>query len=149
MSPRHTKLLVLFVALVLAGESTPRAAADGFVLIGNAKANAKTLSRAEVKALYTGKSKTLGGSAVIVVVRPESDAPFTQFVDQVFGIPTKTLLSKIQQEVFKGEMTKPLKAASDDEVIQHVGAAAGNLGVVSAAGAGHLPSTVAVITIGG
>ena len=85
----------------------------------------------------------------MLVVRPEADVPFTQFVDQVFGIPTKTLLSKIQQEVFKGEMTKPIKATSDDDVVQRVGASPGTIGVVSTEGAGHLPSTVTAIAIGG
>jgi ABC-type phosphate transport system substrate-binding protein len=139
----------VFLTLALVGVSSSRAAADGFVLIGNAQTKTASLPKAEIKALYTGKSKTLGGSAVVVVVRPEADAAFTQFVDQVFGIPTKTLLSKIQQEVFKGEMTKPFKATSDDEVVQQVGASPGTIGVVSAEGAGHLPKTVTVIAIGG
>ena len=117
--------------------------------ICNATAPTPALTRAAVKALYTGKSKTLGGNPVVVVIRPELDVPFGQFVDQIFGIPTKTLRSKIHQEVFKGEMTKPQRATSDDEVIQAIAASPGMIGVVSAQGAGHLPSTVAIIAIGG
>jgi ABC-type phosphate transport system substrate-binding protein len=142
-------LVSIALALALVGESGSRAAADGFALICNAQTKVPTLSRAEVKALYTGKSKTLGGTPVVVVIRPEADAPFTAFADQVFGIPTKTLLLKIHQEVFKGEMTKPLRAASDDEVIQDVGAQPGMIGIVSAEGAGHVSKSVTVIAIGG
>jgi ABC-type phosphate transport system substrate-binding protein len=142
-------IILFVVALGLVAVPVTRVRADGFALIGNAKLAVRALSHAEIKALYTGKSKTLGGSAAIVVTRPEQDATFAQFVESAFGIPTKTLLSKIQQEVFKGEMTKPQRANSDDEVIQYVGGAPGMIGVVSTQAASHLPSTVAVIAIGG
>jgi len=145
--PHRTIASVLAAALACAGARL--ALADSFALIGNAKEPTAKLSRSDVKALYTGKAKTLGGSAAIVVIRPEADAPFTQFVDQVFGIPTKTLLAKIHQEVFKGEMTTPLKATSDDDVVRLVSGAPGTLGVVSAEAAGHLPTTVHLIGIGG
>jgi hypothetical protein len=147
--PRHLpRLLALVVAATIAGGTSTYAAADGFVMICNARAATRSLSRADVRALYTGKAKTLGGNAVVVVIRGDDDPSFAQFVDQVFGVATKTLLSKIKQEVFKGEMTKPVKAATDDEVIQNVGASPGMLGVVSAQGAGHLPSTVVAVAVG-
>lgn len=140
----------LFVAVLVAVAAAPLpAAGDGFAMITNAKAATQSRSKAEVRALYTGKTKTLDGAAVVVVVRGEDDAVFVGFVDQVFGIPTRALLSKIKQEVFKGEMPKPIKAASDDEVVQAVGASPGTIGVVSSDAAGHLPKTVKVIAIGG
>jgi len=142
-------ILAATVALGVAGSPSSRAAADGFVVICNAKASTSALSRAELKALYTGKSKTLGGSAVVVVTRPEGDVPFGQFVDQIFGIAIKTLLAKIHQEVFKGEMTKPSQAVSDEQVVQSVGASPGMIGVVSPQGAIHLPSSVVVVRVGG
>jgi len=147
--PHRPRLVLAFLLVTgLAGSVRSYAAADGFVLICNTKASTKTLSRADVRSLYTGKAKTLGSSAVVVVIRPEDDAPFTAFADQIFGVATKTLLSKIKQEVFKGEMSKPVKAATDEEVIQNVGASPGVIGVVSTQGAGHLPNTVTAITIG-
>jgi ABC-type phosphate transport system substrate-binding protein len=140
----------LFVAVLGVVAAAPLSAAgDGFALIGNAKVGTQSQSKAEVRALYTGKAKTLDGNAVLVVVRGEDDAVFVGFVDQVFGIPTRALLSKIKQEVFKGEMPKPVKAASDDEVVQAVAASPGAIGVVSADAAGHLPKTVKVIAVGG
>jgi ABC-type phosphate transport system substrate-binding protein len=149
MSSRNRFGLAVILALAITSAFAARAAADGFALVCNAKAATPSLSRADVRALYTGKSKTFGGTAVVVVVRGESDAPFGSFVDQVFGIPAQSLLSKIKQEVFKGEMAKPIKAANDDEVIQAVAASPGVIGVVSAEAVGHLPRTVTVVTIGG
>ncbi len=133
----------------LASGPTVYAAADGFVLICNARASTQALSRSDVRSLYTGKAKTLGGSAVVVVIRSEDDVPFTEFADQVFGVPTKTLLTKIKQEVYKGEMSKPVKAETDDEVVRYVSASPGTIGVVSSQAASHLPRTVTAIAIGG
>jgi ABC-type phosphate transport system substrate-binding protein len=137
------------IAVALTGGTRSYAAADGFVLICNARASTTALSKADVRSLYTGKAKTLGGNAVVVVIRSDDDVPFTQFADQIFGVATKTLLSKIKQEVFKGEMSKPVKAATDDDVVQNVSASPGTIGVVSTQRAGHLPKTVTVIAIGG
>ena len=135
--------------LIAAATAAPRpAAGDGFALIANARTAPASESKAEVRALYTGKAKTLEGTAVVVVVRGEDDGVFVGFVDQVFGIPPQALLSKIKQEVFKGEMAKPIKAASDDDVVHAVGATPGTIGVISAGAAGHLPGTVKVIAIG-
>jgi ABC-type phosphate transport system substrate-binding protein len=146
----HCRPFLFTILLALVATVTPgRAAADGFALICNAKASTQALSKAEVRSLYTGKAKTFGGSAVLVVVRPDDDAAFGQFVDHVFGIPAKTLMAKIKQEVFKGEMSKPVKAATDDEVVQAVTASPGTIGVVSAQAVAHLPKTISVISIGG
>jgi ABC-type phosphate transport system substrate-binding protein len=149
MSTPSPFVVSILLAVAVTGAPPARAAADGFALVGNTGAKTPSLSRAEVRALYTGKAKTFGGSAVVVVIRGEDDATFGQFVDHVFAIPTRALLSKIKQEVFKGEMIKPVKAATDDEVVQAVGASPGVIGVVSQQAVGHLPRMVSVIAIGG
>ena len=142
-------LAVLLAAMSLASEPAAYGAADGFVLICNAKVSTQTLSRSEVRSLYTGKVKTLGGNAVVVVIRADDDVPFIEFADQVFGVPAKTLLAKIKQEVFKGEMSKPAKAETDDDVLRLVGSSPGMIGVVSSQAGSHLPKTVTAIAIGG
>jgi ABC-type phosphate transport system substrate-binding protein len=147
---RHLLLTCLLaLSAVCAAEAPADAATDGFVLVCNAKLVRGPLSKADVKSVYTGKIKTLGGKAIVVVIRGEDDLAFSEFVDRIFGVATKTLLSKIKQEVFKGDMTKPFKATSDDEVIQRVTASPGTIGVVSAMRASGLPKGVVVIEIGG
>jgi hypothetical protein len=142
-------LPVLLAAVSLAGEPAAYGGDDGFVLICNAKISTQALSRSEVRSLYTGKAKTLGGNAVVVVIRSDDDVPFTEFADQVFGVPVKTLLSKIKQEVFKGEMSKPVKAETDDDVLRFVAGSPGMIGVVSSQAGSHLPKTVTAVAIGG
>jgi hypothetical protein len=142
-------LPVLLATVSLAAEPAAYAGDDGFVLICNAKISTQALSRSEVRSLYTGKAKTLGGNVVVVVIRSDDDAPFTEFADQVFGVPAKTLLAKIKQEVFKGEMSKPAKAETDDDVLRFVGGSPGMIGVVSSQAGSHLPKTVTAVAIGG
>jgi ABC-type phosphate transport system substrate-binding protein len=149
MSTRTPIGWIVAVGLVVIAAAPRHATGDGFALVVNARSTSQTLGKTFVRALYTGKAKQLDGHAVVVVVRGEDDAVFAAFVDQVFGIPSRALLSKIKQEVFKGEMAKPVKAANDDEVVQAVAASPGMLGVVSSEAAGHLPRTVKVIAIGG
>ena len=135
--------------VILALLLTPAvAAADSFVLVGNSRGAPHTLSHADVRGLYTGKVKTFGGNAAVMVVRPDDDATFNQFTDKVFGLSAHTLLAKIKQEVFKGEMIKPIKSASDDDVLAAVAGSAGTLGIVSSQAAAHLPKTVVVVAIG-
>lgn len=140
--------LPLLLAASLSGDRAARAAADGFALICNARVSTAALSRAEVRSLYTGKSRTLGGNAVVVVIRSDDDVPFTEFSEQVFGVPTKTLLAKIRQEVFKGEMSRPVKAETDDDVVRYVSSSPGTIGVVSSQAASRLPKTVNAVAIG-
>lgn len=143
---RSLQLAVLCLAVVTLASP---AGADGYVLIRNAKSPSGAMAQSEIRAIYTGKEKLFGNDAVVVVV-PTDDAPaFASFADQVFRTNTKTLLSKIKQEVFKGEMSKPLKAASDEEVIRLVSGTAGTIGVIAAATAKSLPATVTVIRVGG
>lgn len=126
--------------------STHTARADAFVLVGRTK-TPPTLSRDQVKALFTGKAKLFQGVPVRVVVRPERDAVFEAFVGHIFQIATKTLLAKIHQETFKGEMARPRRASSDEEVIESVATTPGAIGVVSEAAMKDLPDAVAVVPI--
>lgn len=142
---RHSGPIAVLVTLALTG----KALADPFVVICNTRSKPSQLTKAEVKALFIGKTKTLGGEVALVVVRGEGDGVFDAFADGVFGVSAKTLLSKIKQEVFKGEMARPIKASSDDEVVKAVAGAAGTIGVVSVAASKALPAGVVAIAVGG
>jgi len=139
-------LAIIGIVLCLFGAT---ARADDYVLIRNAKSPSSTLSKADVRAIYTGKSKMFGNDVAVVVV-PNDDTPaFAAFTERVFDTNTKTLISKIKQEVFKGDMSKPLKASSDADVVHLVSATVGTIGVIAAAAAKALPAGVAVIPVGG
>jgi ABC-type phosphate transport system substrate-binding protein len=121
--------------------------AQTFAVVKNARNRVASVSKNELKALYTGKTKAWSGAAVIVVVDRAGFAPFTAFAEATFGVSAKTLHSKIKQEVFKGEMAKPLQGSTDAEVIAQVASTAGAIGIVSAAAVSGLPSNVAILAI--
>ena len=125
------------------------ARAEDYVLIRNAKSPSNALSKADVRAIYTGKTKMFGNDVATVIVPTDDTPAFAAFCDRVFDTTTKTLLSKIKQEVFKGDMTRPLKAAADMDVIHFVSATAGTIGVIAASAAKSLPAGVAVLVVGG
>lgn len=140
----HIAIVGLAICALVTG-----ARADDYVMIRNAKSPGNPLSKADVRAIYTGKTKLFGNDVAIVVVPTDDTPAFAAFTDRVFGTNTKTLLSKIKQEVFKGDMNRPLKAATDEDVIHLVAGTVGTLGVIAAPAAKSLPATVAVLPVGG
>lgn len=151
MSMMTRRCLGLGVALLLMGyvldaAGSSFAFADGFVLIRNARNSTTSVSRAEIKDMAVGKKKVWGsGAAVQVVLGPTGSGPLGWFAS-LLGVPESTLMSKIRQEVFKGEMKKPIIAASEQECLAAVGANLGAFGIVSAATAQSLPPDVAILS---
>ena len=136
---------IAFLVLVVVGGS---AWADEFVLVRNASNPIDLLQANEVKDLYTGKRKQWqNGGAVRVVLTGEDSRELIWLASTFFGVNTRALMSKIRQEVFKGEMTKPISAMKDQDTIEKIAANASAIGVVSAAAAKSLPSSVVAIQV--
>jgi len=123
------------------------AVADGYVVIRNAKVPVAKVSKAELRDLFTGKTKQWPNGKMVQVALGNEGSPDVQFLaTSVFGVGEVALLTKIKQEAFKGEMRKPLSCTSDDECIAQVKAGDGNVALVSSAA--KLPAGVAVIDLG-
>jgi ABC-type phosphate transport system substrate-binding protein len=124
------------------------ARADDFVLIKNAKNGMAQLPRSEVKNLFTGRTKTWSDAGVVTVVLGAEDTPSTMWLaDKIFQVAAKTMLTKIKQEVFKGEMKKPLAAGTPAEAIEQVRNTPGAIAAVPAEAAKALPAGVAVLPL--
>jgi ABC-type phosphate transport system substrate-binding protein len=142
MSPMRR---IAFLVLVVVGGS---AWADDFVLVRNAANPTAQLKVPEVKDLYTGKRKQWpNGESVQVVLTGEDSPELAWLASSFFGVNARVLLSKIKQEVFKGEMTRPISADNEQATIEKIKANKGGIGVVSAATAKSLPSAVAVMEV--
>ena len=136
------------VGATLALAATP-CWADDFVFIKNAKNGAAKLSKAEAKNLFTGRTKTWSDVGVVTVVLGPEDSPQLGWLaDKVFQVAPKTMLTKIKQEVFKGEMKKPITAASPAEAVEAVRNNPGAIAVVPADAAKSLPAGVALLLLG-
>ena len=120
----------------------------GFVVVKNAKNPTAKLNKDAVKGVFSGKTKNWGGGETIILVIGNEDSPAMQWLaDAMFAVSAKTLLSKIKQDVFKGDVPKPLSANDDAGTIKKVQSGAGVVGLVSDAAAKSLPPDVAVIAV--
>lgn len=134
--------LALCVALLAPGLAT---AAD-FVIVRNAGNPTVALTRDELKKMLMGQMKNwTKDGPVQVVLRPKGSPEMKWLSETVFGVNEDILRTKIGQEVFKGELRKPIEAASVADGIAVVQGNAGAFIIMAASDAAGLPSTVAVI----
>lgn len=147
---RRTVRATLVVALALGVLLAPTRAAEagGFVLVRAARNPAAKLSRDTVKGMFSGRVTTWGSGEPVTLVIGGEDAPAMAWIAATFfGVSAKTLLTKIKQQVFRGEMPHPLSAEDDAATIERVAGHPNALGAVSDAAAKGLPKDVAVIAV--
>lgn len=131
-SPATRIAAVLLVAAVVCFNA-PAAWSDEFVIIRNAKNPATSLEAMHAKEMAIGKRKTWPNGAVVgLVLTPVGSAELGWFAARVCGVADTALMAKIKQEVFKGELRKPVIVASSVEVVAAVAADEGALGIVRA-----------------
>lgn len=135
-------------AMALALFTSWAARADNFVFVRNARNSTARLSRADVRAIYTGKQKQWGdGKLVQVVLGQEGSPGLGWLTGTIFGVGEVALITKIKQEVFKGEMRRPISCEGDEDCIAKVKANEGGVAVVSSEAALALPSGVVVLPV--
>ena len=151
MARRSTPAVVVsaMVAVVAAILLVSRPAwSDDFVLIRNAKNPATSISSAEAKEMAIGKRKVWPGGAVVgLVLTQPGSGELRWFASRVCGVADMALMAKIKQEVFKGELRKPVIVTSDKDTIAAVAADEGAMGIVPADAVKSLPATVAVLAL--
>ncbi len=137
------RLSLLLLALGLAASA---ARADEFIVIRNAKNQTGSLTRADLREMLTGKLKEWPSGKLAQAVLEAEGAPSLKWLSSsVFGVSEVALLTKIKQEVFKGEMKRPVACAGEDECIAQVKAIPGAVAIVSASSA--LPPGVARVEL--
>lgn len=137
------RALVLLLVVVLAGT----ARAESFAVVRHAHSSAARVPLVDLRALYLGKQKTWNGGPAVVIVRGEDDPVFAGFAGAVFGVSARTLLAKMKQEVFRGELAKPYKATADADVVRYVADHPTAVGMISLEATRALPADVAVLEV--
>lgn len=128
--------------------STRTALADTFVLVVNAKNALGHLGRSQVRDAFIGQTKQWPGGAVVQAVIGDSSSPeFGWLASRIFEQSPQEVLGRIKQEVFRGEMKRPIVAHSFDDCISAIVRHDGGIGVVSADAAKNLPATVVVVNV--
>ncbi len=124
----------LFTTTLIAGLSPRRASAEGgFVVLVNKSNNTASLSRSELKRATTGGTKQWGNGAAVQLGVIPADAPETAQLATMLDLSTRELLSRIQEQVFKGEMRRPVVLRSSSDCLAFARSTAGAICVASAA----------------
>jgi hypothetical protein len=139
-------VLTLAIACAVALAAFPVHAGD-FVFIRNAKNRTASVSRREIRQLFTGQTKQWGGVMVQAVIG-DVDSPEFRYLSGIFGAEPRELLLRIKQEVFRGEMRRPIVARTATECIAVVGKHDGGIGIVAVEAAKALPADVERIPLG-
>jgi ABC-type phosphate transport system substrate-binding protein len=110
---RKVPVSCLVLAVLLA--SARLALAGDFVVLCNKANPVSSLSKSDLRKLFTGGKKQWDSGAVVQVGLIASDAPETTFLSGLFGMSPRELLQRIQEQVFKGEMKRPvvLRSSAD------------------------------------
>jgi len=115
---RRPATLLLGVVLI-AGMGTVYA--DEFVLVRNARNPTASLSRSQIKEMAVGKRKIWPHGVVVqMVLGPPGSPELGWFASAVVGAPEATFVARVRQEVFKGEMRKPIVPPLENERLEAV-----------------------------
>jgi ABC-type phosphate transport system substrate-binding protein len=120
----------------------------GFVLVKRADNKVAKFSTDQVKAVFSNHTKTWSNGDTIILVVGSEDSPAMQWLaPALFKVSPKTYLTKIKQDVFKGDMRHPLFAEDDATTLKRIASTAGVVGWVTEAGAKKLPAGLAVVEV--
>ena len=147
--PRAGKRSVVALLFALVIWSNARAAwSDDFVVIRNIKNPTASIPPSMAKEMAIGKRKTWPQGAVVgLVLTQVGSAELVWFASSVCGVSDSALMAKIKQEVFKGELRKPVIVGLSGDVIAAVAADEGALGIVRADAMNGSPAGVAVLPL--
>jgi hypothetical protein len=122
--------------------------ADDFVLVVSAKNALGHLPRTQVRDAFIGQTKQWPGGAVVQPVIGDSSSPeFAWLASRIFQQSPPEVMNRIKQEVFRGEMKRPIVAHSFEECISAIQRHDGGIGVLSADVAKNLPATLVVLNV--
>jgi hypothetical protein len=139
--------LVIFICAAVAWPLRLALAVE-FVLIHNAKTGTNSVTKSELKDMAIGRKKAWpSGAPVQLVLQSVGTPEMKWFALYAAGISDDTLASKMKQEVFKGELRRPINVSSDKSCLSAVANDPGAVGVVSAETAKSLPDGVAVLAV--
>lgn len=123
----------LFASLASLLVVTHADADAGFVLVVNKANPVASLTPSTLKRLCTGVTKTWDGGSVVQLGIIAADTPETKFLATTLDTTPREMLSLIQQQIFKGELRRPVALRSSAEC---VALAASNPGAICVAAAG-------------
>jgi hypothetical protein len=109
--------IAVVVAAAMLGAVENRAMAGDFLVVVNASNSITSISRADLKRAITGGTKQWGNGAVVQLGLIPRDAPETRYLGSLIDMSTRDLIERIQEQVFKGEMRRPIVLKSSQDCL--------------------------------
>jgi hypothetical protein len=125
------KKLILSLAL-LASSSF---AAD-WALVANPAVGAASISKADLKRIYTGKKSQLGSGKVVPVMLTESNPAATAFLQEVLGMSGAEYKKFWVDAQIKGEGSAPMTQKSSAAAVAIISEIPGGIAIVEKSAAG-------------
>jgi hypothetical protein len=135
--------------LELAALALPfKARADAYVLIRNARNHSESVRRALLRDMCIGRRKAWPGGEVVQIVLGPSGSPEVRWLaERVIGVPEPAFREKIKQEIFKGELRRPIVVSSDDDCLAAVARYPGGVGVIHSERAQKLAAELGLLAV--
>jgi hypothetical protein len=86
----------------------PAGAGDGFVILVNRSNPITSISRSDIKRTLNGGIKQWESGAVVQLGIIPNEAGETQYLASLVSLTPRELISRIQEQVFKGELRRPV-----------------------------------------
>jgi len=138
---KHKIIYLFATAGLISGLISTSVMADVAVIV-NPGSGISAANAGDVKALFLGKSKSVGGKHVVAVGQKEGNGARATFNDKVLGKSGSQLKAYWTKLIFSGKGSPPKSLADDAAVKAHVAANAGAIGYIDSS---KVDGTVTVI----
>lgn len=126
------KKLILSIALLAASTF-----AGDWVLVANPAVGAGSVSKSDLKRIYTGKKSQLGSGKVVPVMLSESNPAAAAFLQEVLGMSGAEYKKFWVDAQIKGEGSAPMTQKSSAAAVAIVSELPGGIAVVEKSAAGN------------
>jgi len=106
--------------------------AGDFLLLVNESNPITRISRADLKRAVTGTTKQWGNGAVVLLGLIPRDVPETQYLGSLVEMSPRDLIERIQEQVFRGEMRRPVVLKSSQDCLAFARVSPGAICVAAA-----------------
>jgi hypothetical protein len=117
-----------------------------FAVIANSSISASSISKADLKSVFSANMASFGGAKVQVVMLPGTDPVAAAFFSSI-GLSAPEFDRIWLEKALSGQANPPTKKATSADVISAVGASAGAMGIISAGDAGKVSGSAKVLTV--
>ena len=117
----------------------------GFVVLVNQSNPVASLGPSQLKRVVTGGIKQWDSGAVVQLGIIPTDCPETRYLASLLDMEPRTLLTRIQEQVFKGELRRPVILRSSADCASFASASAGAICIAS--DHEHIPASAKAVAI--